>query len=167
METLYFRGYDAGVMTQYSEFASDTLDSDYWVVTNSFKYYLGEKDSDQWVHVPYGYLTDGASVPQIFWNIIPPWGKYGQAAIVHDLLCEYLIVQTLNGPRQITRKECDQIFLEAMLVVGVPSWKAKMIHSAVALYRVVAKVTKPSFSRAKYDVEEALRTRYEELGKFS
>jgi hypothetical protein len=30
------------------------------------------------------YVSDGASVPQILWNIFPPFGSYLYAAIIHD-----------------------------------------------------------------------------------
>jgi hypothetical protein len=30
-----------------------------------------------WLNVPAGYLTDGDSVPRVFWSLIPPWGAYG------------------------------------------------------------------------------------------
>lgn len=165
-ELLGFRGYDSTVMTQYSDFASEALDSDYWAVSKTFVYYIGEKNSSSWVEIPVGYLTDGASVPRIFWNVIPPWGRWGQAAIVHDYLCEYLKIKTTEGEKSITRKECDDIFLEAMLVIGVPPYKAKMIHGAVAFYRTIARVKKPSFDPKKFMVEEALRERYKEYGHF-
>ena len=39
--------------------------------------------------VPAGYITDGASVPRIFWSIFPPYKpEYFTAVIVHDYLCE-------------------------------------------------------------------------------
>lgn len=161
-----FRHFDASARVQYSNFASATLMSDYWVITEPFIYYLGEKGSNQFVRVPDGYITDGASVPRIFWNIIPPWGKYGQAAIVHDYLCEYLEVETSEGKRSITRKECDAIFLEAMLVLSVPTPKAKCIHAGVSLYRTICRITQPSFNQNKYAVEEALRKRNVRYGNY-
>lgn len=166
MNTLAFRHFNATAQVQYSNFASEALDGDYWVVTDPFVYYLGDKGSDTFVRIPNGYLTDGASVPRIFWNIIPPWGKYGQAAIVHDYLCEYLEVETPTGKRKITRKECDDILLEAMKVLGVPGGRAWMIHSGVAMYRVFARVSKPSFDPKKFAVEEALRKRFAEHGNY-
>lgn len=166
MNTLAFRRFNAAAQVQFSAFAAEALEGDYWVVTNPFVYYLGDKGSDTFVRIPNGYLTDGASVPRIFWNIIPPWGKYGQAAILHDYLCEYLQVETAEGKRDITRKECDAIFLEAMLVLGVPKAKARMIHSGVALFRFFARVTKPSFDPKKFAVEEALRKRFATHGNY-
>jgi len=37
--------------------------------------------------VPVGFASDGASVPRILWSIYPPFGKYLEAAIVHDWFC--------------------------------------------------------------------------------
>ena len=66
--------------------------------------------------IPAGFETDFASVPQLFWSIVPPWGKYSQAAIVHD--CFYRTPSVGDG--RVTRKEADRIFLEEMKEAGVP-----------------------------------------------
>jgi hypothetical protein len=41
-------------------------------VTKAFRFYFGSPDSGEWVYMPSGYLTEWASVPLLFWNIIPP-----------------------------------------------------------------------------------------------
>jgi len=38
------------------------------------------------VGVPVGFVTDFASIPRIFWSILPPDGKYTYPAILHDYL---------------------------------------------------------------------------------
>jgi hypothetical protein len=38
------------------------------------------------VRVPIGFVTDFASIPRIFWSILPPDGKYTYPAILHDYL---------------------------------------------------------------------------------
>jgi hypothetical protein len=38
------------------------------------------------ITVPAGFVTDFASVPKLFWNLLPPTGRYGKAAVVHDVL---------------------------------------------------------------------------------
>ena len=38
------------------------------------------------VRVPVGFVTDFASIPRIFWSILPPDGKYTYPAILHDYL---------------------------------------------------------------------------------
>jgi len=129
---------------RYDAQASKILGADHWRVITPFRYYLGEKYSEQWVTVPAGYLTDGASVPQLLWNLIPPWGSYGQAAVLHDLLCEYLVIVVAGELVSITRKRCDEIFYESMGVLGVPEWKRLAIYQGVSMYRKLARIEKPS-----------------------
>lgn len=63
------------------------------------------------VTVPDGFITDFASIPEIFWNILPPTGKYGKAAVIHDWL--------YRNPYTQSRKLADQIFEDAMKDLGV------------------------------------------------
>jgi hypothetical protein len=83
----------------------------------SFSYDVGSEGSGDTITVPEGFQTDFASVPRLFWWIIPTWGSYGNAAVIHDFLYQ-------NGLR--TRKEADDIFLEAMGVLGT-SWLTRHI----------------------------------------
>lgn len=70
-----------------------------------------------------GFVTDLASVPRIFWNIFPPFGKYTAAAVLHD----WLYTHRAGRPRS----RCDSLFMESMKVCGV-SWAARStIYSAV------------------------------------
>jgi hypothetical protein len=41
-------------------------------------------------HIPSDFPTDLASVPRIFWALLPPSGVYEKAAVVHDWLCVHL-----------------------------------------------------------------------------
>lgn len=94
----------------------------HWITEKSFRYYVGEKGSDDMIQVPKGTKTDFASVPRIFWSILPPDGIYTQSAVLHDYLYQ----------KQVRPKyEADYIFLESMLVLGVPEWKAKIMYWAV------------------------------------
>ena len=54
------------------------------------------------ITAPAGFETDFASVPRLFWRIVPPWGRYSPAAVVHDFLYHTGLV---------TRAEADRIFL--------------------------------------------------------
>lgn len=76
-----------------------------------------------------GFVTDFASVPRILWMIIPPWGRYSPAAVIHDFL--YLCGE-INGQR-ITRAFADWIFLTFMISLGVPKWKAYCMYFGVRL----------------------------------
>jgi hypothetical protein len=153
-----FTRFDARLLTSYDPHASAILGKDYWLVELGFRYYLGDKDSTKWVDIPKYFLTDGASVPRFLWNLIPPWGIYGQAAVVHDWLCEHLYIceQVADGTivhTPITRKQCDQILYEAMQVLGVPKLNLYVIQAGVNLYRMVANPQKPVVAQAKLDLE--------------
>lgn len=148
-----FTRFSAPLLIQHDPLASAVLGEDYWRVAKSFRYDIGFEGSPRWVTVPAGYLTDGASVPRLAWSIIPPWGSYGQAAVVHDLLCEYLTVVENGLPVPITRAEADAIFLEAMTVLKVPEETRELMSNAVDLYRKALRITKPSTSPIKRKLE--------------
>ena len=148
-----FTEFSAPLNTQFDAQASKVLGKDYWRVTQGFRYYLRHEDGEEWVYVPAGYLTDGASVPRLFWSLLPPWGAYGQAAVVHDIVCEYLSI-TVNGmPRTITRKACDDILFEAMAMLGVPAYKRRIIELGVNAYRRLSGVQRPSSTPKKRALE--------------
>jgi hypothetical protein len=106
-----------------------------WKLLEEFDYYLCDTPDGAVIHVPQGYVTDFASIPQIFWNILPPWGVYGKAAVIHDYL--YGIQGNYANkpkPQIFTRKECDLIFLDAMKVLGVNWLTRRIMYSAVRTF---------------------------------
>jgi len=96
-----------------------------WVLREEFSYDIGEKGSDNTIIVPRGFVTDFASIPRSFWTIYPKWGKYGNAAVVHD----YLYWKQI-----FSRKESDIIFLEGMKVLEVIERDRKIIYNVVRLF---------------------------------
>lgn len=74
--------------------------------------------------VPAGFITDFASIPRFFWRILPPFGKYAAAAIVHDFLYA-------TKPDWCNRKIADSIMLEANEVLDVKSWKRTTMYSVL------------------------------------
>ncbi|EJO2706043.1 DUF1353 domain-containing protein [Salmonella enterica] len=95
-----------------------------WRVHEPFAFYLSDDENDV-IEVPAGFVTDLASVPRIFWVLLPPDGKYAKAAIIHDYLYD-------NALR--TKKEADKIFLDGMTVLGVPKWKRIIMYWAVRMF---------------------------------
>jgi len=96
-----------------------------WETFRDFDYYVGEEGSDDRITVHEGFQTDFASVPRAFWVVFPPDGKYTQAAVLHDYL--YRV-------QERTRKESDDIFLEAMAVLGVNKIKRLIMYRAVRVF---------------------------------
>lgn len=148
-----FTRFSGEVMVSYAMEESSILDNDLYRVMKGFRYYVGEKGSNKWVDIPRGYLTDGASVPRILWNIIPPWGRYGAATIVHDILCEYLSLTVDGRPCKITREQADNILFEAMQVLDVEAKDYQLIHAGVANYRRMYGITKPVWHAQKAQLE--------------
>ena len=77
--------------------------------------------------VPKGKVTDFASTPRLMWVLLPPFGRYTQASVVHDYM---------YGKKDIypDRKLCDKIFYELMIEYGTYKWKAKLMYWAVRLF---------------------------------
>ena len=148
-----FTKFSGEVMTAYAHTESRILGKDLWRVMKGFKYYVGDINSEQWVDVPRGYLVDGASVPRVLWSIIPPWGAYGAATIVHDILCEYLQLTVEGTPCKISRKQADDILLEAMQVLNVERGNIVLISSAVNAHRHLFDIDKPVWNQQKAELE--------------
>jgi hypothetical protein len=95
-----------------------------WRLTQDFGFAIGSEDSEKTVDVPAGFATDFASVPCILWIVLPKWGKYGNAAVIHD----YLYYE-----QSTSRLTADNIFLEGMMVLDVPRWKRYCLYSGVRI----------------------------------
>ena len=103
-----------------------------WKVERTFHYCVGYLGSSDIVEVPKGFESDFASVPRGLWNLLPPDGPYTQSAVLHD----FLYSKRGNSPegRNRTRKECDLIFLEAMVVLNVSAWKRYIMFWSVRIF---------------------------------
>jgi hypothetical protein len=100
-----------------------------WTLVEPFEYHIGTKESADIISVPAGFVTDFASIPFIFWSVLPFWGKYGKAAIVHDYL---------YFTKPCSRAFADYIFLEAMRVCNCPNWQSTVMYLAVRLFGCLA-----------------------------
>ncbi len=104
---------------------SPLSDGKTWVILRPFSYDVGNRGSGDTVSVSTGFMTDFASIPRIFWIFLPCWGKYGNAAVIHDWL---------YWTQKRSRKEADRIMLEGMKVLRVPAWQKYSIYSAVRAF---------------------------------
>lgn len=108
--------------------------SKFWIVRRGFTYHIGSKYGKTKVVIPIGFKTDFASVPRFLWSILPPWGRYGKAAVVHDYLYQHRTPKSrIQRIFCKERKEADRIFLEAMTVLKVRNWRKFPMYYAVKL----------------------------------
>tara|TARA_R110002012_G_scaffold130733_1_gene283260 strand:- start:446 stop:841 length:396 start_codon:yes stop_codon:yes gene_type:complete len=89
-------------------------------------YYTGSKHCSD-TCIPAGFTSDGASVPKILWRIYPPFGKYLEAAVVHDWFC----VLGNKGESPIDSVTAAKVFREAMVACGVGKWRRNKMYWAV------------------------------------
>lgn len=75
--------------------------------------------------IPRGFVTNFASVPQIFWSMIAPWGRHMKPAVMHDYFYRTAIVSRLDA---------DRLFYRMMKQLGVSWWKRQVIYRAVRLF---------------------------------
>ena len=112
-----------------------SLDADcrVWRLDEALRYEIGALGSGQVIEVPVGFRTDGASIPRLLQGLLPAWGRWSRAAIIHDYLC-----RAIDDERPVlaydwrvspygygiapvigTRRQADAIFHEALIVCGV------------------------------------------------
>lgn len=102
------------------------LDADY-------TYVYRKNDRSISITVPKGTLSDLASVPRILWAIIPRDGLASGPAEIHDWLYKNkgLIVRPLQPNIILSRAECDEVLLQALLDAGCTPAKAYTMYYAV------------------------------------
>lgn len=79
------------------------------------------------------FLTDGTSIPRPLWNLLPVWGRYARAAVIHDYLYARLSV---GIPHEVapSRHEADEVFYKAMLDLDVMPPVRWTMYEALRLF---------------------------------
>jgi hypothetical protein len=90
--------------------------------------YLGR--TDRFV-VPQGFVTDFASVPRPLTWLIPRYGRYTKAAILHDWLCRRC------AAGEFSWVDADGIFRRVLHEQGVPLLRRWTMWTAVRLHSIV------------------------------
>ena len=77
--------------------------------------------------IPAGFVTDGASIPAPLWPVLPPFGRYLRAAVLHDYMLSLGML----------REDADKHFYDQMRLDGVGEWRSLLIFKAVRAYSVL------------------------------
>lgn len=77
------------------------------------------------VTAPRGFVTDFASVPRLFWTLLPPDGIYTYAAVLHDFL---------YWEQSTSRPAADEVLKLAMQELKVSTATADAIYAAVRTF---------------------------------
>ncbi len=92
-----------------------------WTLVEPFSY----RAKHETFVVPAGFTTDFASVPRVLVWLLPRYGKWTQAAILHDYLWD------LARSGKIRKSDADGIFNRAMRELGVPFLRRWVMWAAV------------------------------------
>ena len=137
--------------------ASDMLGKSYWYLCNPLDVEITMSDKKYSISIPEGFLTDGASVPRIFWSICPKWDNSHHAVILHDYLCEYGIAHVDGVATVIDRSHANYLFLQALKFDGLSKIKCSMMYAAVRLYANINGITSPKLNELKLKFEDEIR----------
>jgi Protein of unknown function (DUF1353) len=96
-----------------------------WRLVEGFRY-QGNVDS---FAVPADFVTDFASVPRVFVWLLPRYGRWTQAAILHDFL--WKSIRDHDPAVPIDKFDADGIFNRAMRELGVPYLRRWLMWTAV------------------------------------
>lgn len=103
-----------------------------WYVETPIAWEIGCLGSGRYIEIPKGFRTDFASIPWFArWFVTPLEQPQYRAAALHDVL--YRAPKLRAEHYGMSRKECDEIFLDAMLADGTPRFKAAMMWFAVRI----------------------------------
>ena len=92
-----------------------------WMILEPFTYTANDGSS---YTAPVGFLTDLASIPQLFWSVLPPFWRYAKAAVIHDYMLESGLDPTL----------CNHVLKEGMQSIGVNKVEIFLIYHTVKLH---------------------------------
>lgn len=80
------------------------------------------------ISIPKNFITDGASRPQFTGSLCNRMsGPEAEAAVLHDFL------YTRDSGCNLTRRQADELFYDAMVQNGTRRWRAKAIYMGVRL----------------------------------
>lgn len=113
------------------ELTNDPHDDGEWLLVEDFRCTLtwdhGHNIYDmKTLMVPAGFRTDLASTPRVLWAVIPPFGRWDEAAVLHDHL--------YGGACSITREDADAALYFGMTECNVPQWKAWVMWASVRVF---------------------------------
>lgn len=77
--------------------------------------------------IPYGFKTDGASIPRFFWRVVG-------TPFEPDLMLGALLHDRLYRTGAVTRRQADEALYDRMRLDGVGRVRARVIWLAVRLF---------------------------------
>lgn len=78
--------------------------------------------------IPRGFISDGASIPRIFWSLYPPYkSEYFTACIIHDFYCQ-------KARNRQDYKNADKALKEAMEDLQIDKTTITIFYNACYVF---------------------------------
>lgn len=94
------------------------------------------------ISIPKGFITDGATIPKLFWNILSPFGRFFKSCALHDYICLMAKLHNNEAPTLKDgisiatkyRKIADTLLSLSMKKQGIALWRRLLIMANVRTY---------------------------------
>ena len=94
------------------------------------------------IPIPKGFITDGATIPKLFWNILSPFGRFFKSCALHDYICLMAKLKNNEAPNLKEginiatqyRKRADTLLSLSMKKQGIKLWRRLLIMTNVRTY---------------------------------
>lgn len=94
------------------------------------------------ISIPKGFITDGATIPKLFWNILSPFGRFFKSCALHDYICLMAKLHNNEAPTLKDgisiatqyRKRADTLLSLSMKKQGIALWRRLLIMANVRTY---------------------------------
>lgn len=94
------------------------------------------------ISIPKGFITDGATIPKLFWNILSPFGRFFKSCALHDYICLMAKLHNNEAPTLKEgisiatqyRKRADTLLSLSMKKQGIALWRRLLIMANVRTY---------------------------------
>ena len=94
------------------------------------------------IPIPKGFITDGATIPKLFWNILSPFGRFFKSCALHDYICLMAKLKNNEAPNLKEgiaiatqyRKRADTLLSLSMKKQGIKLWRRLLIMVNVRAY---------------------------------
>lgn len=110
----------------------EDIDGQHMALLEPMRFYSAELRRIVFVAPP--FVTDFASIPRGFWNVIPKNGKWDRPAVIHDAAYRLQLRDVTGAFFPATKAQADALFREGMAVEGVGTFTRNVMWLAVKLF---------------------------------
>lgn len=110
----------------------EDIDGQTMALLEPLKFY--SSDLKQIVRVDPPFVTDFASIPRLFQNVVPRNGRYDRPAVIHDAGYRGELRDITGAILSLTKARVDSLFREGMAAEGVGRFTRNAMYLSVRIF---------------------------------